>query len=67
MCIRDSCVCCRAVRTGHACHRQGDRRGGDQEHRPLRGRVGTHLAEGLLYVIGVAFACPVSSDAVVRP
>eukprot|EP00959_Pyramimonas_sp_CCMP1952_P353580 7408024-Pyramimonas_sp.AAC.2 len=33
---------------------------------PLRGRVGANLAGVLLYVIGVAFACPVSSDAVVR-
>eukprot|EP00959_Pyramimonas_sp_CCMP1952_P343345 7191972-Pyramimonas_sp.AAC.1 len=35
---------------------------------PLRGRVGANLAAAaLLYVIGIAFACPVSSDAVARP
>eukprot|EP00959_Pyramimonas_sp_CCMP1952_P119180 2491608-Pyramimonas_sp.AAC.1 len=34
---------------------------------PLRGRVGANLAGALFYVIGIAFACPVSSDAVARP
>eukprot|EP00959_Pyramimonas_sp_CCMP1952_P088769 1857408-Pyramimonas_sp.AAC.1 len=33
---------------------------------PLRGRLGTNLAGVLLYVIGIAYACPVSSDTVVR-
>eukprot|EP00959_Pyramimonas_sp_CCMP1952_P303579 6352946-Pyramimonas_sp.AAC.1 len=33
---------------------------------PFRGRVGTDLAGVLLYVIGAAFACPVSSDTVAR-
>eukprot|EP00959_Pyramimonas_sp_CCMP1952_P256091 5348944-Pyramimonas_sp.AAC.1 len=34
---------------------------------PLRGRVGTNLAGVLVCVIGVAFVCEVSSDAVARP
>eukprot|EP00959_Pyramimonas_sp_CCMP1952_P022359 470746-Pyramimonas_sp.AAC.1 len=34
---------------------------------PLRGLVGTNLAGVLLYVIDIAFACPVSSDTAVRP
>eukprot|EP00959_Pyramimonas_sp_CCMP1952_P162748 3402401-Pyramimonas_sp.AAC.1 len=33
---------------------------------PLRGRVGATLAGVLIYVIGIAFACPVSSDMLVR-
>eukprot|EP00959_Pyramimonas_sp_CCMP1952_P307479 6435914-Pyramimonas_sp.AAC.1 len=33
---------------------------------PLRGRVGTNLAGVLVYVIGITFACPVSSDTVAR-
>eukprot|EP00959_Pyramimonas_sp_CCMP1952_P375691 7868488-Pyramimonas_sp.AAC.1 len=34
---------------------------------PLRGRVGANLARVLLYVIGVAFACPASRDTAARP
>eukprot|EP00959_Pyramimonas_sp_CCMP1952_P023555 495316-Pyramimonas_sp.AAC.1 len=34
---------------------------------PLRGRAGADLARALLYIIGAAFACPVSSDTVARP
>eukprot|EP00959_Pyramimonas_sp_CCMP1952_P115355 2410904-Pyramimonas_sp.AAC.1 len=33
---------------------------------PLHGRGGTNMAGVLLYVIGITFACPVSSDTVAR-